>query len=281
MTGAPPPTGRVAVIGDVGGHIDQLRCELSRLGCNVDAFEMPADLRVVQVGDLIHRGNHSESVVTLVDHFLRKYPRDWIQLVGNHEAQYLRDPVFRWHQTISEAAAELIRTWWDSGLMRAAAFIRMDDEEFVVTHAGITEGFWRRILHSPASAQLARDRINELITTGDKSLFYTGHMLGVGKADFRAGPLWASAALELIPSWLNSGARMPFSQIHGHSSVIDWSTGELADGLMRSNAMSFDFDACHATALVGATRIIGIDPGHDKAPHVPWRALVLDGAQAF
>jgi hypothetical protein len=279
MIGTPPRTGRVAVIGDVGGHIEQLRAELFRLGCNPDSLEMPPDLRVIQVGDLIHRGSHSEAVVELVDEFLRRYPHDWVQLVGNHEAQYVRDPVFKWHQTLSEAAAELIRTWWRSGLMRAAAAVRTDDEEFVVTHAGITEGFWRRVLHSPQSAELASARVNELIGTGDGSLFSSGHMLGVGKRNLRAGPLWASAPFELIPSWAYSGARLPFSQVHGHSSVINWSTGELADGFVHSNAMSFDFDASHEFARMGATRLIGIDPGHDEVPHLPWRALVLDGAQ--
>jgi len=106
-------------------------------------------------------------------------------------------------------------------------------------------------------------------------------MLGVGKVSLRAGPLWASAAFELIPSWANARAKMPFSQIHGHSSVIDWSTRQLADGFMGSSAMSFDFGASHETARIGATRIIGIDPGHDTVPHVPWRALVLEGAQVI
>ncbi|WP_369135270.1 metallophosphoesterase [Modestobacter sp. I12A-02662] len=281
MTRTPSPVGRVAVIGDVGGHIEELRAELFRLGCDPDALEMPSDLQVIQVGDLIHRGSHSEAVVELVDKFLRKYPHNWVQLLGNHEAQYVSDPVFTWHQTISGAAAELVRSWWTFGLMRAAASIRTGDEEFVVTHAGITEGFWRRILHSPRSAELAGVRLNELIGTGDGSLFRTGHMLGVGKVSLRAGPLWASAAFELIPSWANAGAKMPFSQIHGHSSVIDWSTRQLADGFMYSSAMSFDFSAAHETARIGATRLIGIDPGHDTVPHVPWRALVLEGAQVI
>jgi hypothetical protein len=279
MTSTPPLVGRVAVIGDVGGHIEELRAELFRLGCDPEALEMPSDLKVVQVGDLVHRGSHSEAVVELVDQFLRKYPHNWVQLLGNHEAQYVRDPVFAWHQTLSGAAAEIVRSWWTSGLMRAATSVRTGGEEFVVTHAGITEGFWRRVLHSPRSAALASVRVNELIGAGDGSLFRTGHMLGVGKVDLRAGPLWASAAYELIPSWANAGAKMPFSQVHGHSSVMDWSTGQQADGFEHSSAMSFDFDASHETARMGATRLIGIDPGHDTVPHLPWRALVLEGAQ--
>jgi hypothetical protein len=43
------------VIGDIGGHLSELRTELVRLGAGPDGW-LPDDLIVVQVGDLIHRG---------------------------------------------------------------------------------------------------------------------------------------------------------------------------------------------------------------------------------
>jgi hypothetical protein len=80
---------RVAVIGDIGGHVDELRAELARLGVKRDGL-LPSDLLVIQVGDLVHRGPASDDVITLVDSYLRNEPHRWIQLVGNHEANYLR-----------------------------------------------------------------------------------------------------------------------------------------------------------------------------------------------
>ena len=67
MTGsvpAPPPGSirRVAVIGDVAGHLDELQTELVRLGADGATLELPAGLQVIQVGDLIHRGPDSAGV---------------------------------------------------------------------------------------------------------------------------------------------------------------------------------------------------------------------------
>ena len=46
-----------------------------------------------------------------------------------------------------------------------------------------------------------------------------------GEVDLSAGPLWASAPDELLPSWAACSHRAPFHQVHGHSSTIDWVTG--------------------------------------------------------
>ena len=64
-TGDLPPRGaRVAVIGDVGGHLAELRRELVRLGADEETGELPDDLTIVQVGDLVHRGPDSAGVVS-------------------------------------------------------------------------------------------------------------------------------------------------------------------------------------------------------------------------
>ena len=57
---------RVAVIGDVGGHVEELRRELRALGAS-ETGVLPDDLVVIQVGDLVHRGPDSEAVVRLVN----------------------------------------------------------------------------------------------------------------------------------------------------------------------------------------------------------------------
>ena len=100
---------RVAVIGDVGGHLAALRFELFRLGADPHTGTLPPGLTVVQVGDLVHRGPDSEGVVALVDRYLREQPGQWIQIVGNHEAFYLTEPMFHWRERVTEATAASIR----------------------------------------------------------------------------------------------------------------------------------------------------------------------------
>jgi hypothetical protein len=268
---------RVALIGDVGGHLDELRGELIRLGADAVSLALPDDLTVVQVGDLIHRGPHSDGVIALVDHYLASQPEQWVQLVGNHEAQYLREPAFDWPETISGPAAHVVQSWWQSGVLRAAAAVTTDGEDFLITHAGLTEGFWRDALGSPLSASQAAAALNSFIGTHEDVLFSSGQMLGGGEPNFSAGPLWAAAGSEVIASWLRSGRALPFSQVHGHSSVADFRRRRFTSEREIGALTSVDEERAHATANLRGGRVIGIDPGHSRKPLASWRALVLDG----
>ena len=266
---------RVAVIGDLAGHRDELATELARLGADARGV-LPADLVVVQLGDLVHRGPDSDGVIALVDRYLDEQPGQWVQLAGNHEAQYLREPVFDWPERIGERAQDTIRAWWAGGTMRAAAAIHTTDEDFVVTHAGLTEGFWRRALDRPARASDAARALNSFIGTHEDVLFSAGQMLGGGQPDFTAGPLWAAAGTELVTSW-GSGP-LPFSQVHGHASVVDWQRRRLRCDDSLARRLTIDEDAAHASIAFDRARIVGVDPGHGRRPHRPWRAFVLDAA---
>ena len=181
---------------------------------------LPPDLVVIQVGDLVHRGPDSEGVVSLVDGYLESQPDQWVQLVGNHEAQYLREPAFHWPERIARDSVDTLRRWWASGQMRAAVALVSPRESYLVTHAGLTEPFWRRTLSAPEDPADAADRINQLIGRDDDTLFRAGALFG---RDVVAGPVWASARAELVPSWLDH--RLPFSQVHGHTSITDWESG--------------------------------------------------------
>src|SRR5215470_18849911 len=111
--------GRVAVIGDVGGHADQLREALARLGTDGDEPRLPGGaqaepgfggaehpprlpegLTVIQVGDLVDRGPDSTGVLDLVGRYLEEQPDQWIQLAGNHEAQYLPGGTPFWRERL-------------------------------------------------------------------------------------------------------------------------------------------------------------------------------------
>lgn len=129
--------GRVAVIGDVGGHADQLRWALGWLGA--DDGRLPSDVVVIQVGDLVDRGPDSLGVLDIVARLLDEQPQQWIQLVGNHEAQYLPDGQVFWRDPLADAGVARLREWWAADRVRVAAAVRTaDGDELLVTHAGLT-----------------------------------------------------------------------------------------------------------------------------------------------
>ena len=217
-----PDAGRLAVIGDIGGHLEPLLAELTRLGVPEGGEgPIPPDLTIIQVGDLVHRGPASAAVVQLVDRHLRADPDRWIQLVGNHEAHYLRRrKQFSWPEKLPAETISLLRDWWSTGRLRAAVAVRSQDEEYVVTHGGVTRGFWRDVLGGPPGAVVAAQRINALAGKDDKALFRFGTLVGDREPEPLVGPVWAAAGSELVASWL--GHDLPFNQVHGHTSVYEW-----------------------------------------------------------
>ena len=259
------------MIGDLAGHLRELRGELERLGARDD--RLPDDLTVVQVGDLVHRGPDSEGVVALVARYLSRQPDQWVQLIGNHEAQYVREPAFAWPERIDDAAIDTLRGWWRTGRMRVAAAVRADDgEAFVITHAGLTAGFWTG-LGAPASAAEAAAAIN---ATAAETVFRAGAMLGGAAPDLATGPVWAAAASELVPSWL--GVAMPFSQVHGHSRLGDVGRHQLFCDAELVPLMDVDEQAAHIGVRLAGGRLVGIDPGHGRRARRPWRAFEIEGA---
>ncbi|GAA5173155.1 hypothetical protein GCM10023321_74110 [Pseudonocardia eucalypti] len=269
------PAHRVAVIGDVGGHLDELRAELRRLGADAETGRLPDDLTVVQVGDLVHRGPASAAVIQLVDGYLRTQPAQWVQLVGNHEAQYLREPVFRWPERLDARSARTLRRWWADGLLRVAAWVRDDaGEEFLITHAGLTAEFWRDTLGAPRGAERAATMLNGLIGADDgadnPALFRAGSMLHRRGPVRGAGPLWACTATELLPGWL--ATPLPFSQVHGHDSLFDWRKRRFRVPGDLARLTVLEDEARHETTALDGGRIIGIDPCHSGEPCGRWAA---------
>ena len=267
------PGRRVAVIGDVAGHLDELVGELARLGADPVTGRLPAGLVVIQVGDLVHRGPDSPGVVALVDRYLTEQPEQWLQLVGNHEAQYLREPAFDWPEQLPEQVAATLNRWWDAGQLRVAAALVTRSESFLITHAGLTAGFWRAVLDAPPDARQAALALNALPRGRRDVVFRAGQLLG-RRRDQGAGPLWAVASTELVPSWRDS--LLPFSQVHGHTSVYDWARGSFAPGpAFVPGLAKLDEEAKHAVVPLRGGRIIGVDPGHGEDPRRPWRSWEL------
>jgi hypothetical protein len=268
---------RVAVLGDVAGHLGELRDELTRLGVGADG-RLPEDLRIIQVGDLVHRGPDSEGVVDLVDRILAAQPEHWTQLVGNHEMCYLREPQFCWNDRLSWRAARKVRRWWRGDVAQVATSVRTDNESFLVTHAGITETFWREVLGGPETAEQTARLINELAREGAKAVFRGGRILHGCGPEPKTGPLWTDCATELIPGW--ESQFLPFSQIYGHSSMVNWKNSKPHNGIENPKMrVRIDIEAKHEQFLLPGGRLVGIDPGHGAYPVLPWRAfeIMTDG----
>ena len=257
------------MIGDVSGHLATLRDELRRLGANADG-RLPDDLIVVQVGDLVHRGPDSDEIVELVDDYLGDQPDNWIQLLGNHEALYVGATAFRWPQRLSPRSARTVRRWFHTGAMVGAVSIRGTDESFLVTHAGLTGRFWHDVLGGPADVTEAADRLTALAVHRPAVYARPGQLLG-GRLNLGAGPLWAAASSELLPSW--RGVELPFSQVHGHGSPINWSSDDLRTRSPAAHPVVIDPVAKHTSVDLPGGRIIGVDPEHGRQhPRQRWQA---------
>jgi hypothetical protein len=266
--------GTVVLIGDVGGHPDELRRAVIGVGAQGADLVLPPDVTVVQVGDLVDRGPDSHGVLTMVDGMLRRQPDQWIQLVGNHEAQYLSRGATFWPERLDSDDAGQLLSWWDSGQMRVAVAVRTaDGDDFLVTHAGLTVQCWHD-LREPSSAEAAARLLNErpepLIWRGGPPLF-----------DTSTGPLWTEAGLELLDPWFehyNGGGFVPFGQIHGHSTIVRYADRSFrCPGRVRQRA-TVDWDARHVRVRVGGRVFTGIDPHHGRRSAQTWQPLILTNA---
>jgi hypothetical protein len=272
------PPHRIAVIGDVGGHAWTLRRCLEELGADTKAGTVPDDLVILQVGDLVHKGPDSPGVLALVDRMMARSPGQWIQLIGNHEAQEgLGGPDF-WSETLTPGTRADLRRWVDGA--QATLAVALDTVEFgplLVTHAGLTRQKWVAI-GRPDGPDEAATSLNKEFAADPELAFAAGEMLGV-KPRLPVGVAWASPR-ELLGSW--DLERLPFSQVHGHASPRRWSSNTWTPGLSRRATLhaSADPDSRHSFFPWngGEQHIVCIDPdyGADAAP-VPLTPLMLNG----
>ncbi len=269
---------RVVLIGDVGGHPHQLRTALVACGADADGHNLPPGVTVIQVGDLVDRGPDSAGVLELVRWYLENQPARWVQLAGNHEAQYLPGgPGQFWPERLGDADAALLRSWWADDRLRVAAAVRTaGSEDLLVTHAGLTVGAWRELGEPETAASAAR-----LLNERPEPLIWRGGDLAV---DDTSGPLWAEAGWELYGPWLRhhaAGGPVPFGQVHGHSQIVRF--GERTwrcPGRVRQRATA-DWSARQVRVRIGGRVFVGVDPKHGRHGAPGWEPLVLDRAEVL
>ena len=281
---------RVVVIGDIGGHPGQLQRALLAIGASghehhpptwaeeaggiLAPLRLPDDVMVVQVGDLIDRGPDSGGVLKIVHDLMDAHPDQWIQLTGNHEAQYLDGGEVFWPEPLAGDDFLQVREWWADRRLDVAAAVRTSDgEDFLITHAGLTVDAWRE-LGVPDTAATAARWLNDR----PAGLLWCA---GLRNLDRTAGPFWADAGWELYEPWLRfaaEGGFIPFGQIHGHSSIVRYTDRSWrCPGRVRERA-TVDWEARQTRFRAGGRVFIGVDPKHGRHGAMHWTPLVLDDA---
>ena len=264
---------RLALIGDVQGYADRLAEALMMLGVDLEHGAVPNGLAIIQVGDLVHKGPDSEGCVALVDRFLVSSPGRWIQLVGNHEAQYLGGtPVA---EDLPATVQSDLGRWADEGQIRIAVAIESAElGPVLVTHSGMTMSKWRAI-GQPETAVEAAELLNDEFEHDPSVALAAGKELDFGE---EPGVVWADACVELLASWADTEA-LPFSQIHGHSSPYEWAIDDWSPNVPKQLLVSAVVDrAARHTRFVwpDGNGIVGIDPGYGTAgADVPVVPLIL------
>jgi hypothetical protein len=244
---------RIVVVGDVGGCLRQLADGVAGLTGSPDTI-------VVQVGDLVDRGPDSSGVLAFVAE--RLAPARWVQLIGNHESQYLGGDPF-WPEPLAEPDAALLRNWWLRDRIQVAAALRTaEGEEFLLTHAALTVDAWHE-LGAPVTAGTAADLLN----TRPAELLWDDR-----------GPLWAEAGPDVYESWLRAPQPPPFSQLHGHSTIVDFRRRAWLCGERVRQRSTVDWAARHTFTRIGGARFVGVDPKHGRAGAAQWAPLIFENA---
>ena len=232
MTGFPPTVRRVAVVGDIGGQLAVLQRVLADLGADPNSGRLPYDLAVIQVGDLVRVGGHgldnAGCVTTAARHWAAN-PGRWVQLLGNHDMALIGGPrraSWPGPDSADAGAGVVLQRWWDDRQARLAVAVSSRElGDVLITHAGLTRGRWLR-QGAPPDPYAAAAMVDADVGAPINQVIKGGALTGVdaGPDAERADVTWAEVIDELYAPWL-SASDAPFTQIHGHASPWNWSTG--------------------------------------------------------
>lgn len=225
----------VVILGDIGGQTASLYNVLNELNVDSNTLKLPDDVVVIQVGDMVrmHPAFYEKNtrMVELVDTLTSVNKNRWIQIMGNHESGALGGAwCSHWAQKdeciTNEAIAHLHDLWQDGRFYLAAGLID-EDEEYLITHAGLSHGYWQERLGKERELAKVVTSLNAFATKPFEEFTIPGHLGRADCADQRnADVLWADAVPELYTSWKVAQRQSPFIQIHGHSSPYNWRKDE-------------------------------------------------------
>lgn len=267
------------IFGDTGGHYLQLKRQLEALGFDTENHIMPEDVSVIHLGDLIHKGPHSDLIVPFVDNFIEKNPGRWIQLLGNHEFQHAGGPFF-WSCDCSNPMKSTLKKWWRNKQAFAAYSLEnvkppkleVSDKPKLTTpltswffsHGGLTQEFWEKA--GSSTAKETAETINQMPV---KQVTRAGQLLwGPGGGDPNVGCVWAIGNTEVYNSWIDNAATPPFNQMYGHTTSYVWGRNVWWNGYtlrkFRANSKLNPESRAVITNLGNNTLMVGIDPGYSQ-----------------
>lgn len=274
---------RALLFGDVGGHYLPFAAALQKHGIDMGSMQIPADIVVVQVGDLVHRGPHGDKAVAMADAFMAKFPDQWLQVLGNHEMMHMPGAVSFFACRCSDGTVATIREWVKTRKAVVACAFQgapqglLTQPETLVSHAGVSSYWWNSSGRGTAAETAAY--LNSFLPGQLDKLDRYGVMM-TGQRTSKAGPWWAAASDEVYPSWHN--VRMPFNQVHGHTSPFMWDHDAWFPSTPRLYRDSLErFPLQRASALRGKDgtgSFVGIDPAYGASQSQRVMShLVIDG----
>ena len=282
------------VFGDTGGHLKQLFASLHEIGVDTKRGIIPEGIRIIHLGDLIHKGPDSSLLLETVDRLIRNNPGQWIQILGNHEFQHIDGSPYFWRCTCDMNDVGIINDWFEEGLANATFGIESFDSEntqfevsnrpqfdipktgIFFSHAGLSWNWWNTFGRRTNPVELS-EALNSLETW---VITTPGEMLNVhGK---KPGPVWAIGNSEVFDTWNDREDVMPFAQFHGHTTSYQfpasrwWRTDKAFQPFKSATKLNPKTRGV-ITSLAG-NLMLGIDPGYslkadnDKQPFVTFNS---------
>lgn len=287
------------IFGDTGGHLKQLFVSLEQIGVDLKNYKIPENIRIIHLGDLIHKGpSPANAILTRVDKLIRNNPGQWIQLFGNHELQHLEGSPWFWRCKCSPEDFDILETWWDEGLAFSAYGIDsftslhlevskkpkivIPDTGILFTHAGLTHHWWKTHCDGLTSAIEVSKKINaqpiDVVTT-------PGTLLQGSR--MKPGPIWAVSESEVFQSWdENPDDIMPFIQFHGHTAPYNfpnnrWFIKNANPELRKHRAVTKVNPETRTTITkLNGSLVIGIDPCFEFTADIGFQPYqVLESAE--
>lgn len=274
---------KTVIVGDIGGQINVFKDVVTSVGGNPDTCVLPADVTMIQVGDVVrfHEYPYLDSLACALyaQKLLDSNDGRYIQLLGNHETPLLggtRTPY--WKVADLPESRPIVQRWWDDRLARIGVVLRKQGErDTLVTHSGLTRGFMQR--HGATNAVDAVRVLNSHVGNASITELENPGGLVYGLKDLSSDTFWALLGPEVHDSWV--GHHPDFNQVHGHATLVAWATGryfqDVSEVTRKSTAVNLQ-DRYSVTTYESGYSIRSVDwvlqNGYRR---MEWPLLVLDG----
>lgn len=224
---------KTVIVGDIGGQLDVFKDVVASSGGDPESCILPLDTTMIQVGDVVRFSDSPELDSLACALYAQKLydnnPGRYIQLLGNHETPLLGGHFnYGWVVPDLPDARPIVESWWSEKIARIGVVLRKPGQrDILVTHAGLTRGYMQQLGTTTAVETI--HALNGLVgNVSVKSIENPGGLV-TGFVNPSADVFWALLGCEVHESWNQNGDHPDFNQIHGHSTLVKWATGEYFD----------------------------------------------------